>query len=127
MVPTAAGANLDHIALTRRFAGCEAVHLLVGCDAATTLREPWTENVGDLDEFLGFTHGTLTVNRRTAELCVALQFTLAIADLLLRQRSFAPRRKGGLTGQAIVDTTAAAGLLEAELGSSRHPEESTPP
>ncbi len=127
MVPTAVGAHLDHVALAHRLPGGKAIHLPVGGDTPATLGQSRTEDVGDLDERLRLADRAGTTHRCAAELRISLQFTLAVTDLLTRQRSLAPSREDGLTSQAVVDATAAAGFLQADLGSSNHSKDSTPP
>lgn len=127
MVPSAVGANLDHITLTCRLAGCKALHFLVGRDAPTAFWQPWTEDIGDLNEHLRLAYRALPASGSAAEFGIALEFSLAVTDLLTRQRTVTPRGERGLTRQAIVDATAPTGLLQTELGSSNHSRESNPP
>ena len=120
VIPPTGRADLDHIARADRLAARNPIHLTVRRDTASVLGQPRPEDIGDLDEGRLLAHRTVSTGGCAAELRIADEFPLRIAQLFSAQITIAKRRQCRLARQPIVDPAGGGDVLEAQLGARRH-------
>lgn len=103
MVPATPGTNFHHVPLVGGGPLLESTHLL-GCGhTPAVLGEARPEDVGDLNQEVGFANRAFPLGGGTAELRVAPEFGLRITNLGISEIPISPSLKGGFTSESIVD------------------------